>query len=60
MRIPLTSVYTPPKDERKVIMFIDDHFHSKWNPALNPVKELLDTEYHCIIILKHTQTPRGW
>ena len=58
MRIPLTSVYTPPKDDRKVIMFIDDLFHSKWDPALNPVKELLDTEYHCIIILKHRDPER--
>lgn len=58
MRIPLTSVYTPHKDDRKVIMFIDDLFHSKWNPALNPVKELLDTEYHCITILKHIDPER--
>lgn len=58
MRIPLTSVYTPHKDERKVIMFIDDLFHSKWDPALNPVKELLDTEYHCITILKHIDPER--
>ena len=53
MRIPLTSVYTPPKDDRKVIMFIDDLFHSKWHPALKPVKELLNTEYRCITILNH-------
>lgn len=58
MRIPLTSVYTQPKDERKVIMFIDDLFHSKWDPALNPVKELLNTEYHCITILKHIDPER--
>lgn len=58
MRIPLTSVYTPPKDDRKVIMFIDDLFHSKWNPALKPVQELLDTEYHCITTLKHTDPER--
>ena len=58
MRIPLTSVYTPHKDDRKVIMFINDLFHSKWNPALNPVKELLDTEYHCITILKHIDPER--
>ena len=58
MRIPLTSVYTPPKDDRKVIMFIDDLFHSKWNPALKPVQELLDTEYHCITILKHIDPER--
>jgi len=58
MRIPLTSVYTPPKDDRKVIMFINDLFHSKWDPALNPVKELLDTEYHCITILKHIAPER--
>ena len=58
MRIPLTSVYTPPKDDRKVIMFIDDLFHSKRNPALKPVKELLNTEYHCITILKHIDPER--
>lgn len=58
MRIPLTSVYTPPKDDRKVIMFIDDLFHSKWNPALKPVQELLDTEYYCITILKHIDPER--
>ena len=58
MRIPLTSVYTPPKDDRKVIMFIDDLFHSKWNPALKPVQELLDTEYHCITILKQIDPER--
>ena len=58
MRIPLTSVYTPHKDDRKVIMFIDDLFHSKWDPALNQVKELLDTEYHCITILKHIDPER--
>jgi hypothetical protein len=58
MRIPLTSVYTPPKDDRKVIMFIDDIFHSKWHPALKPVKELLDTEYRCITILNHRDPER--
>jgi hypothetical protein len=50
MRIPLNSIYTPPKDDRKVIMFIDDLFHSKSNPALEAVKELLNTEYRCITI----------
>ena len=58
MRIPLTNVYTTPKDDRKVIMFIDDLFHCKWNPALKPVQELLDTEYHCITILKHIDPER--
>ena len=58
MRIQLTSVYTPPKDDRKVIMFIDDIFHSKWHPALKPVKELLDTEYRCITILNHRNPER--
>ena len=58
MRIPLTSVYTPHKDDRKVIMFIDDLFHSKRDPALKPVKELLNTEYHCITILKHIDPER--
>lgn len=58
MRIPHTRVYTLPKDDRKVIMFIDDLFHSKWNPALKPVQELLDTEYHCITILKHIDPER--
>ena len=58
MRIPLTSVYTPPKDDRKVIMFIDDIFHSKWHPALKPVKELMDTEYRCITILNHRDPER--
>ena len=53
MRIPFTSVYTPSEDDRKVIIFIDDIFHSKWHPALKPVKELLDTEYRCITILNH-------
>ena len=36
----------------------DDFAHSKWNPALNQVKELLDTEYHCITILKHEDPER--
>lgn len=58
MRIPLTSVYTPPKDDRKVIMFIDDIFHSKANSALEPVKELLNTEYRCITILNHRDPER--
>ena len=53
MRIPLTSVYTPSKDDRKVIMFIDDIFDSKANPVLKPVKELLNTEYRCTTIFKH-------
>jgi hypothetical protein len=39
-------------------MFIDDIFHSKWHPALKPVKELLDTEYRCITILNHRDPER--
>ena len=50
MRRPLNEFYTPIRDERKHILFIGDIFDSKKDAALNPVRDLLDKEYHCMSV----------
>lgn len=53
MRKPLNQFYTPQRDPRKHILFVGDIFDSKFSSVLNPIKELLKTDYYCMSNIKH-------
>ena len=55
MRKPLNQFYTPQRDPRKHILFVGDIFDSKFSSVLNPIKELLKTDYYCMSNIKHRE-----
>lgn len=48
MRIPLNTLGTITRDERKHILFLNDQFVGRQNVLLTPIVETLKDEYHCM------------